>query len=162
MKYFDVFREEGLSIPIRVYKMVINTGDHSPIKVPLPHYGMHESPIMQKTITQLLKLKFIKPDYDSPWGFRITLAPKPHQEECRDIKDFMWCFCINYISLNRITRPASYPMLRCDDAIMFGFGIATFFILVDAHSGYHQVKLSPESMLKTAFFAHMGENMSIV
>ena len=66
IKYFDIFREEGLSIPVRAYEMVINTGDTPPIKVPLPHYGMHESPIMQKTIDQLLKLKFIKPDYDSP------------------------------------------------------------------------------------------------
>ena len=136
--------------------MIIDTGTHAPIRVPQPHYGMHESPIMQRTIDELLKLKFIKPDVTSPWGFRITLAPKPHQEDCTNINDFVWRFCINYISLNRITRPASYPIPRCDDAVMFGFGHATFFILIDAHSGYHQIRLSPESMLKTAFFAPHG------
>jgi hypothetical protein len=39
---------------------------------------------------------------------------------------------------------------------MYGFGNATFFILLDAYSGYHQVSLSAASMLKTAFFAPHG------
>jgi hypothetical protein len=156
IEFYDVFWEEGLGTPIRGYEMIIDTGKHKPICVPQPHYGLHESPIMQESIDNLLKLKFIKPDLTSPWGFRITLAPKPHQEDITNIDEFIWRFCINYIYLNRITRPASYPIPRCDDAVMYGFGTATFFILMDAHSGYHQVALSPESMLKTAFFAPHG------
>jgi hypothetical protein len=52
-----------------------------------------------------------------------------------------------------VTRLAKYPILRCNDAVMYGFGEAMFFILLDAQSGYHQMKLSEASMLKTAFFA---------
>ena len=55
-----------------------------------------------------------------------------------------------------ITRPAEYPIPRCDDAYQFGFGKATHFILLDAFSGYHQVRLSPASAIKTAFFAPHG------
>jgi hypothetical protein len=55
-----------------------------------------------------------------------------------------------------ITRPAEYPIPRCDDAVMYGFGEATFFILLDAYSGYHQVKLSEASAIKTAFYAPHG------
>ena len=131
-EFWDVFREEGVSIPIRGYEMVIDTGSHTPVKVPLPHYGLHEAQIMQKTIDELIRLKHIKPDTTSPWGFRITLAPKPHQEKITDINDFVWRFCINYIQLNKITRSAEYPIPRCDDAVMNGLGAAIFFILLDA------------------------------
>jgi hypothetical protein len=56
----DVFNEAGVRIPIQGYEMVIDTGrKHKPINVRKPHYGMHESPIMQKTIDKLLKLGFI-------------------------------------------------------------------------------------------------------
>jgi hypothetical protein len=84
------------------------------------------------------------------------LAPKPHQESVTDINDYVWRFCVNYIMLNMITRPAEYPIPRCDDAVMYGFGDAMFFILLDAYSGYHQVSLEAASMLKTAFFAPHG------
>ena len=55
-----------------------------------------------------------------------------------------------------ITRPPEYPIPRCDDAYQFGFGKTTHFILLNAYSGYHQVRLSPASQIKTAFYAPYG------
>jgi hypothetical protein len=155
-EFWDVFNEAGVKIPIQGYEMITETGNHKPIAVRKPHYGMHEAPIMQKTINKLLDLGFIAKDSTSPWGFRITLAPKPHQEAVVDIDEYIWRFCTNYICLNMVTRPAEYPIPRCDDAYQFGFGKATHFILLDAFSGYHQVRLSPASQIKTAFFAPYG------
>ena len=155
-EFWDTFREEGVTSPVYGYEFVIETGTHKPIRVKQPRYGMHEIPIMQKTIDELLRLKMIKLNVDSPYAFRITLAAKPHQEHINKIEDFVWRFCINYILLNQITRPASYPIPRCDDAVMYGFGSANFFILFDAYSGYHQIKLSPCSIEKTAFYAPQG------
>jgi hypothetical protein len=40
---------------------------------------------------------------------------------------------------------------------MCGVGNATYFVLMDAFSGYHQVKLSPSSAVKSAFFAPHGQ-----
>ena len=157
-EFWDVFCKEGVKSPIHGYELVIDTGDHPPIAVRKPHYGLHEIPIMEKTIDWLLELGHIQRDVLSPWGSRITLAPKPHQEHVEDIKDYIWRFCINYILLNKITRPAEYPIPRCDDAVMYGFGDATFFILLDAFSGYHQICLLPSSIAKTAFFAPRGRN----
>jgi hypothetical protein len=36
--------------------MVIDTGCHQPIAVRKPHYGLHEGPVMQKTIDTILQL----------------------------------------------------------------------------------------------------------
>lgn len=154
--YWDTFREEGIKIPIQGYEMIIDTGNTKPVAVPLPHYGMYEGPVMQQTIDRLLDFGHIHLDNTSPWGFRITLAPKPHQEDVTDIEKHIWRFCINYIQLNRITRPSEYPIPRCDDAVMYGFGRATYFILLDAFSGYHQIRLSKASIDKTAFHAPFG------
>ena len=136
--------------------MVIDTGKHRPIACRQPRYGMHETPIMQNTIDKLLSLGFIQKDSTSPWGSRITLAAKPHQESVTDISKYEWRFCINYVRLNMVTRPSAYPIPRCDDAVMNGFGTARYYILFDAFSGYHQVLLTPESAMKTAFFAPNG------
>jgi hypothetical protein len=51
-----------------------------------------------------------------------------------------------------ITKPAEYPIPRCNDAVTYGFGDAKYYILLDAYSGYHQVPLSRASAPKTAFF----------
>eukprot|EP00957_Ditylum_brightwellii_P200781 15305414-Ditylum_brightwellii.AAC.1 len=65
---------------------------------------------MEKIIQQLLDKGYIMLDITLPWGFYITLAPKPHQEDVEDIKDYVWPFCIIYSMLNMITRPVEYPM----------------------------------------------------
>jgi hypothetical protein len=155
-EFWDVFNEDGVKTPIHGYELVIDTGDHQPIAVKKPHYGLHEIPIMEKACQMLLNMGHIIRDVLSPWAARITLAPKPHQEHVEDIKDYIWRFCINYIMLNMITRPAQYPIPRCDDAVMYGFGQAAFFILLDAFSGYHQIRLSAASIEKTAFYAPRG------
>ena len=108
--------------------MDIDTGNHPPIAVKNPRYGLHESVIMNKTINTLFDLDHIVKDVLSPWGFIITLAPKPHQEEVTYIADCVWKFCINYILLNKVTKSASYPIPRCDDAVMHGFGATSCFI----------------------------------
>jgi hypothetical protein len=133
-EFWDVFQQDGAKSPVHGYELVIDTGDHKAIvAVKKPHYGLHEIPIMEKTIDRLLSLGHIVPDILSPWGFRITLAPKPHQEHIENIEDYVWRFCVNFILLNKITRPAEYPIPRCNDAVIYGFGEATFFILLDAH-----------------------------
>jgi hypothetical protein len=100
--------------------MVIDTGDHQPIAVAKPHYGIHEAPIMQNMIKRLLDMGFIVKDSISPWGFRITLAPKPHQENVTEIENYVWRFCTNYICmhirLNMITSQRN--MIQSQDVMM--------------------------------------------
>ena len=123
-RHWCVFREAGVSIPIWDYKMIIYTGGSSPVCVKQTQYGMHESLIMQKALNVLINLGFIVLDNKLPWGARITLAPKPHQEYVTNINEYVCRFCTNYILLNRITKPAEYNIPRCDDAVLFGLGNA--------------------------------------
>ena len=149
--YWSCFREAGLTIPIVGYEMVIDTGSSPPVNCKKLHYGVHESPIMQQTIDALQKTGFIIEDKNSPWNSNIVLAPKPHQENITDIDEFIWRFCISYVALNLVTLIISYPIPRCDDAVMNEFGTAKFFILIDAYSGYHQIAMATCSIDKTAF-----------
>ena len=45
---------------------------------------------------------------------------------------------------------------------MHGFGLAIFFILFDAFSGYHQIRLTEAASLKTVFYAPGGRKYRFV
>jgi len=70
---------------------------------------------MRKCIASLEKL------HGGGWMFKALLAPKPHQEHVKNIDDFVWQFCINYIPLNQVTRPVAYPIPHCDAAVHLTF-----------------------------------------
>jgi hypothetical protein len=121
-KYWTVFDEWGTFVPIRNYQCVIDTGNSTPIAVKKINYGTRETPIMRKSIAALEKVGHIKQIHDGQWLFKATLAPKPHQEMVRNIKDFVWRFCVNYIRLNQVTKLIAYPIPRCNMAVDMAFG----------------------------------------
>jgi hypothetical protein len=135
----------------------ISTGNRKPTVARNIRYGIHETPIMQKAIKSLLLNDQIEINDDSSWLSRIVLAPKPHQEEVLQIFDFIWRFCISYIALNQVTKVISYYIPRCDDAVENGFGKARLFNMMDACSGFHQIKIERTSSKKTAFAGPYGQ-----
>jgi hypothetical protein len=145
-----------VKIHIKGYECVIDTGDSKPTVARNIRYGIHETPIMQRAIESLLSNDQIEIDDDSSWLSRIVLAPKPHQEEVLEISDFIWRFCISYIALNQVTKVISYYIPRCDDAVENGFGKARLFNMMDACSGFHQIRMEPSSSKKTAFAGPYG------
>eukprot|EP00957_Ditylum_brightwellii_P182597 13908507-Ditylum_brightwellii.AAC.1 len=114
-------------------------------------YGLHESKIMEKSINALLHNNFIEEIAEGKWLSQATLAPKPHQEAVTNVNGFIWQFCVNYIPLNQITKIITYPIPRCNNDVSIGFGKAMHYILLDAFSGYHQIKMDAQSAIKTAF-----------
>jgi hypothetical protein len=57
--------------------------------------------------------------------------------------------------LNTVTIKNKYPLSRID--ILFDqLAGAKVFSKVDLHSGYHQMKIHPEDVLKTAFSTRYG------
>ena len=70
-------------------------------------------------------------------------------------KDGSTRICINYRELNKVTIKNKYPLHRIDDLFEQLSGDKVFSKL-DLHSGYHQLKVKKEDILKTAFRTHYG------
>ncbi len=105
---------------------------------------------MLKSIATLEKIGQIHQIHDGQWLFRALLAPKPHQEHIRNIEDFVWRFCVNYIPLNQVTCLIAYPIPHCNDAVENAF--KEFWMwLYNAIMGYHQLAIVSKSQEKLAF-----------
>lgn len=57
---------------------------------------------------------------------------------------------VDYRPLNKVTRKDCYPLPRVDDTLDLVTG-SSWFSSLDLHSGYWQVRFTPESRPKTAF-----------
>jgi hypothetical protein len=106
---------------------------------------------MQHCILALAKVGHIRQIMDGSWLFRALLAPKPHQEHVRNIEDFVWCFCVNYIPLNGFTHVIAYPIPCCDSVLFNKFGQGGWMWMFDAPMGYHQLVVALASQEKLTF-----------
>ncbi|KAI3672728.1 hypothetical protein L6452_38825 [Arctium lappa] len=95
---------------------------------------------MMAQLQELLEKGFVRPS-SSPWGAPVLFVKK---------KDGTMRMCINYRELNKATVKNKYPLPRIDDLFdqLEGAGC---FSKIDLRSGYHQVKVREEDVLKTAF-----------
>ena len=115
---------------------------------------------MEDAISKLLQLDHVvEPTHNGSWLAKTLLAPKPHQENVTDIENFVWRFCVNFIPLNSVTKIIAMPIPRCDDAVGTSFGGSKFRWLMDAISGYNQIKVARSLREKLAF---AGPNCSKV
>ena len=150
-EFWPVFDERGVFVAVKNYECVIDTGTARPIAVKKIFYGERETVIMRRCISALAKVGHIRQITDGRWLFKALLAAKPHQEHVRNIEDFVWRFCVNYIPLNGVTRIIAYPIPRCDSAVFNEFGRALWWWMYDAPMGYHQLAVAPDSQEKLAF-----------
>jgi hypothetical protein len=96
-------------------------------------------------LQDLLDKGFICPSA-SPWGCPALFVKK---------KDNSLRLCVNYRPLNAVTIKNKYPLPRID--ILFDqLAGAKVFSKIHLHSGYHQIKIKPSDISKTAFSTRYG------
>ncbi|XP_042012315.1 uncharacterized protein LOC121760756 [Salvia splendens] len=96
-------------------------------------------------LQELLDLGFIRPSV-SPWGAPVLFVKK---------KDGTMRMCVDYRELSKLTLKNKYPLPRIDDLLDQLKG-ASVFSKMDLKSGYHQLKIKPEDVPKTAFRTRYG------
>jgi hypothetical protein len=96
-------------------------------------------------LKELLDKGYIRPS-SSPWGCPTLFVKK---------KDQSLRLCVDYQSLNAVTVKNEYP-LPCIDILFDQLAGAKVFSKVNLHSGYHQIKIHPEDVPKTAFSSRYG------
>ena len=100
---------------------------------------------LKKQLEELTKAGFIQPS-KSPFGAPILFVKK---------KDGTMRMCVDYRALNNITIKNSYPLPRVDELFDRLQG-AKYFSKIDFRSGYHQIRIDPEDVPKTAFRTRYG------
>jgi hypothetical protein len=100
---------------------------------------------LKKQLTELHEAGYIRPS-SSPWGAPVLYVQK---------KDVSQRMCVDYRSLNDVTIKNKYPLPRIDDLVDQMRG-ARVFSKIDLRSGYHQMKIRPSHIPKTAFSTRYG------
>ncbi|GKB54155.1 putative reverse transcriptase domain-containing protein [Tanacetum coccineum] len=103
---------------------------------------------LQELSTQLQELSdkgFIRPS-SSPWGAPVLFVKK---------KDGSFRMCIEYRELNKLMVKNRYPLSRIDDLFDQLQG-SSVYSKIDLRSGYHQLRVRDEDILKTAFRTRYG------
>jgi hypothetical protein len=99
----------------------------------------------KKEIDELLEKGYIRPS-TSPWAAPMLFVEK---------KDGTKRMCIDYRALNEVTIKNKYPLPRIKDLFDQLRG-ASVFSKIDLRSGYHQLRIRPSNIPKTAFITKYG------
>ncbi|KAK8502238.1 hypothetical protein V6N12_038556 [Hibiscus sabdariffa] len=142
--FLRVFLEElpGLP-PNREVEFAIETySDSAPVSISPYRMAPKE---LKTQLQELLDRGLIRPS-TSPWGAPVLFVKK---------KDESLRMCIDYRQLNKITVKNKYPLPRIDDLFDQLRG-AFVFSKIDLRSGYYQLNVRGQDVLKTAFHTRYG------
>ncbi|WVZ76845.1 hypothetical protein U9M48_024772 [Paspalum notatum var. saurae] len=146
-EYPNVFPEELPGMPPdREFEFLIELlPGTTPIAKRQYRVAPKEQELIKENIDELLEKGFIRPS-SSPWAFPVLFVDK---------KDGSRRMCVDYRALNDITIKNKYPLPRIDDLFDQLQG-ACVFSKIDLRSGYHQMKIRPSDIPKTAFITRFG------
>ena len=100
---------------------------------------------LKTQLKELTEHGYIQPSV-SPFGAPVLFVPK---------KDGGFRMCVDYRALNKATIRNRYPLPRIDE-LLDRLGDARFFTKIDLRSGYHQIRVHPDDVPKTAFRTRYG------
>ena len=118
----------------------IDTGDAPPVRQRPRRVPYSQVEALDTEIENMLEQGIIRPSC-SPYASPVVLVKKPSGK---------LRVCIDYRSLNSITKKDSFPLPRIDSTLDALVG-SRFYNVMDLASGFFQVECDPEAKEKTAF-----------
>ena len=145
-EYADVFAEPpGLPPSRDVDHHIELVPGAAPTGRPMARMSPSELDELKKQLQQLTDSGFIRPS-KSPFGSAVLFVKK---------KDGTMRMCVDYRALNNVTVKNRYPLPRIDELFDRLQG-AKCFSKIDLRSGYHQIRIAPADVPKTAFRTRYG------
>ena len=126
----------------------IRTSDAKPFKHkmrPIP-FALRQH--LEQKVERFLEVCAISPADPGacPYASRTVFSPK---------KDGTLRLCVDYRDLNAQTEKDAFPLPRID-TVLPALKQAKYFASLDLLIGYHQVEVSEQDRVKTAFLTHRG------
>ena len=147
-EFSDVFPKdlpEGLPSQHQLdHKIELAPGAKPPHRAPyrMSPQGLDE---LKRQSRDLTEKGYIQPSV-SPFEAPVLFVPK---------NDGGVRMCVDYLALNRVTVHNKYPLRRIEDLLDRLQG-AKLFTKIDLRSGYHQIRVHPSDVYKTAFRTQYG------
>lgn len=150
-EYESIFPRENESLTYTdAIQHKIITSDEIPIYTRPYRYPEIYKEEINKQIKQLLDDKIIKQSH-SPWSSPVWMVPKKLDVSGKQ----KFRMVIDYRKLNTKTIDDKFPIPNISD-VLDKLGKNMYFTTLDLASGFHQIKMHPDSISKTAFNTDKG------